>query len=443
MRSMAEMYRRPAMAMLGQRSLKFRASPTHRPMPRTLAPISLLLTLACSDPVEPQGPPAPITALPRTLSASEQAITASTPAFGLALLQRVNPSFANDNVFLSPLSASMALGMTMNGTAGTTFDEMRTALALPNQPLAELNAGYRSLITLLRGLDPAVDFRLANSIWYTTLFASAVNPSFLQDTRTYFDARVTALDFRSPAALTTINAWVDSSTNGKIPRILDQIPAEMVMYLINAIYFRGDWRLAFDPKRTTEQPFTTATGSQVPARMMTRAGGFRAAMVDGATVVEVPYGGDAYVMTVVMPAAGQSIDAFVAGLTPAAWSRATSAAVQVGEREELTLPKFTLSWESRLNEPLQAMGMRQAFVAGGADFTRLSPSAGRDLFISEVKQKTWVEVNETGTTAAAVTSVGVGVTSMPPMWVINRPFVVAIRERLSGTLLFLGKVVRP
>lgn len=397
--------------------------------------------MACADPTDPQGKPAPITALPRQLNTTEQALAASTTGFGIGLLREVNKSFADSNVFISPLSATMALGMTLNGTSSSTYDEMRGALSLPDRPLAELNAGYQGLVTMLRGLDKTVDFRIANSIWYRNTFAAAIAPTFLADARTYFDAQASGLDFASAQAPATINGWVNTSTNGKIAKILDQIPPEMVMYLINATYFKGAWRDGFNPQRTGDGPFTTHRGQQVTAKLMARKGGFRAAQLNGTQVVELPYGGDAFVMTVAMPAFNVDINTFIASLTPATWASFTATLTDPGY--DLIFPKFKLAWEDRLNNELQALGMRQAFAAGGADFSRLSPTRGRELYVSEVKQKTFVDVNEEGTEAAAVTSVGVGVTSAPPSIRIDRPFVFAIRERLSGTVLFIGKIVRP
>lgn len=399
------------------------------------------VAVACADPSGPQGKPAPITALPRQLNTTEQAIASSTTDFGITLLREVNRSFADSNVFLSPLSATMALGMTLNGANNTTYTEMRGALALPDRPLAELNASYQGLITMLRGLDRTVDFRIANSIWYRNTFASAIAPTFISDTKTFFDAQVTALDFNSTQAPGTINNWVNTSTNGKITKIIEGIGPNMVMYLINATYFKGAWRDAFDTKRTADGPFTTHTGQQVTTKLMARKGGYRAAVINGTQVVEMPYGGDAFVMTVAMPAFNVNINTFVAGLTPAVWATFTATHPEPGW--DLIFPKFKLAWEDQLNDELKAMGMRQAFIGGSADFTRLSPSMGRDLYITDVKQKAFVDVHEEGTEAAAVTSVGVGVVSLPPSIRIDRPFVFAIRERLSGTVLFMGKFVKP
>ena len=419
---------------------------SHHPLQRSVCHSMRLLVVslglaACADPTAPAQRPTIITSLPRALTAAEAAIAGSTPEFGINLLREVNGTFADSNVFLSPLSASMALAMTLNGAGGSTYTEMRQTLGLPDRPLAELNAGYQSLILMLRGLDRTVDFRLANAVWYSNSFSPLIAPAFLADTKQFFDAEVGGLDFQSAQAPTTINAWVNRSTNGKIDRIVDRIPPEMIMYLVNATYFKGAWRDAFDPRQTAAGTFTTHTGARVTAQMMTRKGGIRTRTGNGVEVVELPYGGDAYVMTIALPPVGQSINAFVSALTPQSWDAMVASLADVSW--DVYLPKFTLRFEDNLNDELKALGMRTAFVAGGADFTRLSPIAGRQLYVSAVKQKTFVDVNEAGTEAAAVTSVGIGVTSLPPAIRIDRPFVFAIRERLSGTVLFMGKIVQP
>ena len=157
--------------------------------------------------------------------------------------------------------------------------------------------------------------------------------------------------------------------------------------------------------------------------------------------VDLPYGNDAYSMTVVLPNDGRNIDAVASSLQSASW---TQSVTQFRDAEvDLHLPRFKLAWERGLIPDLEPLGMRAAFVPGGADFTRLSP-AGRDLYINVVKQKTYVNVNEEGTEAAAVTNVGISVTSMPVRvpFRVDRPFIFVLRERLSGTILFMGKIVR-
>ena len=402
---------------------------------------ALLVLTACSDPNAPSSPAAPITALPRTLSSGEQAVIVGSNAFGFGLLRELDRTRADSNIFMSPLSASMALGMTMNGASGQTFDEMRTALAFGARPGAEINASYRSLIDLLRGLDRTVDFRIANSIWYRAGFP--FEQVFLDESRQFFDAKVSGLDFSAPSAVPAINDWVNQSTNGKIDRIVDgPIADDIVMYLINAIYFNGAWATRFDKKLTRADQFTTADGT-APIAMMRRTDTVRVAETADAQVVDLPYGGGAFSMTILLPKQGKTVSQVVSALTAESWQAAVSATAP--RSVELQMPKFSLRWEALLNDPLVALGMRRAFEGGRADFSRMSSTAGDRLYISRVKQKAFVDVHEEGTEAAAVTSVEIRVTCAcgPQVIRIDRPFVFAIRERLSGTILFLGKIVRP
>ncbi|MFN8580241.1 MAG: serpin family protein [Gemmatimonadaceae bacterium] len=409
---------------------------------RRLLPAAFVIAAACNQPSSPDAP-ARITALPRALAPAEQELIASSNQFAFGLLREVNATWSGRNVFVSPLSASMALGMTMNGAANTTLAEMRSTLGFGTRQLSEIDASYQSLIALLRSLDPKVQFQLANAVWYDQRLTQSVDAAFLNDVRTYFDAEVGALDMSSPQAVTTVNTWASRNTNGRIPKVLDSIEPDIVMLLANAIWFKGSWREQFQKSATHPEPFATSSGStNVPT--MQRTGALRLGTMPGAQVIDLPYGGDAFAMTVLLPEHGTNIESFVGGLTPAAWSAALGSLQD--SKAELHLPKFTLSWEDKLNAPLQALGMQQAFVPDGADFTRMSQSVGRHLFISFVKQNTFVDVNEEGTEASAVTVVGVGVTSAPAQPAVirvDRPFVFAIRERISGAILFVGKITSP
>jgi len=402
----------------------------------------IAVATACHDPTSPGERIDRITALPRALSAGEQAVIDASNTFGFGLLRELDRTRADSNIFVSPLSGSMALGMTMNGAAGRTYDEMRTALAFGTRPREEINASYRSLIDMLRDLDRTVDFRIANSIWYRDGFP--FERSFLDESRQYFDAKVAALDFDAPSAAPTINDWVKQSTSGKIDQIVDApIDRDVVMYLINAIYFNGAWTTRFDKSQTRPDQFTTIAGTSVPVAMMRLTDTVRVAETADLQVVDLPYGGGAYAMTILLPRPGKSVTELVAGLTAESWQ--STIATARSEEIELQLPKFRLRWEASLNDPLQALGMQLAFSGGLADFTRMSAPAGDRLYISKVKQKTYVDVHEEGTEAAAVTSVEIRVVCAcgPQLVRIDRPFVFAIRERLSGTILFLGKIVRP
>jgi len=408
-------------------------------VPYAVATLGIALAVACSGATEPRPQPSPVLeALPRALSAGEQKIIAANNEFSFALFRQLGAAESDSNVFVSPLSASMALGMAMTGASGTTFDEMRATLGFGTTSESEIDQGYKSLITLLRGLDPGVDFRIANSIWTREGFP--VTPAFLDAGRTWFDAQAASLDFASPTAVKSINDWVSTATAGKIPTILDQIKSDEVMFLINAIYFKGSWRAKFDPALTIDAPFHGIAGDQ-PMKLMHREGTIRYMQTPAFSAVDLPYGNSAYSMSVVLPNVGQSVDAVLASLRTDTWSAWTT---QFQDAElDLHLPRLALTWERMLIPDLQALGMRAAFQAGGADFSRISPLGDR-LFISTVKQKTYVNVNEEGTEAAAVTNVGISLTSAPlrTQFRVDRPYVFVIRERLSGTILFLGAIRR-
>lgn len=421
----------------------------HRRIRPVLASAVVALAAGCAD-----GPiTGPITRLPRELTAAETHLVAVNNDFAFRLFREVaHQGGPTQNLFISPLSVAMALGMTYNGAAGTTQQAMQSTLGLESMSLQEINRSYRGVIDLLRGLDPRVDFTLANSIWYRQDFT--FNQSFFDTTRVYFDAAVRGLDFASPTAGPTINAWVNDQTRGKIPSIVpDEIPSDIVMYLINAVYFKGDWVVQFDRSRTAPAPFTLADQSTATVQMMrfkapapVRVGGAFYPPPSGSNplVLDLRYGGGAYSMTIVMPWDPAGMDALVAGLTLQQWN-AWIAALD-STTAFVSLPKFKLEYQLGLNDVLSALGMSVAFVpcpgvGDCADFTGMRSI--RDLYISEVMHKTFVDVNEEGTEAAAATSVGMAVASAPPSVVVDRPFLFAIRERFSGTILFMGRVMNP
>lgn len=397
--------------------------------------VAALIGTACSDATtpSPKAPIEPITALPRALTEPETKVIAGSNDFAFDLFRTGNLSQHKKNVFISPLSASMALGMTANGADGATYDEMRSTLRLTGATREDIGGGYKSLIALLRGLDAGTDFSIANSIWYEKSFP--FNASFLDESKLYFDARVEALDFQSPSAVTTINSWVSGQTNDRIPEILDNIAPYEVMFLVNAIYFKGIWQKQFDKSKTVDAPFHAADGTTATVKMMAREEGVQHTATPEYSAVDLPYGNSAFTMTVVLP--NGDIDAFAESFDQAKWNSLVSSFRD--SNLQVYLPRFRMEWKRELNEDLQQLGMRLAFYF--ADFTRMSPR-GLDLIITRVLQKTFVDVDEEGTEAAAATMVGVGVTSMPGAFRADRPFLVVIRERFSGTILFIGKIAK-
>lgn len=401
--------------------------------------LTAILTLGgCSD---TGTDPDPIDQLPRALSVGEQRLIAAGNQFAVDLLGEVHRASPDSTVFLSPLSASMALGMTMNGTAGATLEQMRQTLGFGAAPLAEIDASYHDLIALLRSLDPQVDLRLANALFYRNGFQ--IEQPFLDVAKTSFDARIQALDFANAGAAGTINAWVKSATGGRIEEIVQPPIDDLTMaYLINAIYFKGDWTEAFDSKLTAQAPFRLQNGTTRQVSLMETEQTLPFREGSGWVAAELPYGGGAWVMTVAVPTTDQGLARLVPDL-----AAILDPAAEWPERPvNLFLPKFELEWERVLNDDLIALGMVDAFHDGRADFTPMYRRAKEvGLHIKKVKQKTFLAIDEEGTEAAAVTSVEVGVTSAPPPPQVvraDRPFLLAIRERLSGTVLFAGLIVQ-
>ena len=407
---------------------------------RFVSPLSavLLALAACGDPpTGPSGRVEEITELPRGLSATEIQVIDASNRFAFDLLKTA--SRPDSSLFLSPLSASMALGMTMNGAAGETWDQMREALGFGSLSEAEINASYQSLLELLVGLDPSVETAIANSVWSRQGFP--VLTAFLDAVRESFDAEVAELDFANPDASARINGWVDDATRGRIEDIVPEvIPADVVMYLINAIYFKGTWTFQFDRSDTTNEPFHLSNGSTQTVPLMTLQGDLPYRADDRSQAVDLPYGGRAFSMTVLLPRDGVSVDDLVSSLDAERWAEIADGFHET--EVELFLPRFRMAYERTLNDDLKALGMTHAFDER-ADFSRLSTNGG--LSISAVKQKSWVDVNEEGTEAAAATVVEIIETSLPqiPVVRVDRPFLFVIRERLSGTILFVGKIVAP
>lgn len=390
----------------------------------------------------PISPPEPE---PRELAVVQKSLVESDNKFGFKLFQEIIKEEPDKNVFISPLSVSMALGMTYNGADGSTQEAMQATLELSDLTRQEINECYQNLIEVLTGLDPKVKFQIANSIWYRQGFP--VEDEFISLNKTYFSAEVRGLDFNDPNASDIINGWVDENTNGKIKEIVDKVINPLtVMFLIDAIYFKGIWTYKFDEELTQDDWFTLPDGSEKSCRMMTQERDFQYFENDDFQAIELPYGGDGdFSMTIFLPRLQKDIDSLIAEFNYENWNQwINSFSEQEGT---LQLPKFTLEYELTLNDILKALGMTIAFDPFQADFTRMykEKEVAENLYISEVKHKAFVKVDEEGTEAAAVTSVEMDLTALPSGFSmrVDRPFVFVIREDHSQTILFIGKIVEP
>lgn len=407
-----------------------------RPSVFMLTMIALLLSIGCAhQPTTPEPQP------PRELTALEKAVVQADNDFGLQLFRQIVQDERDENVFISPLSASMALGMTLNGAAGSTKDAMEKTLGVAGMSTEAINESYKNLLGILTSMDPAVQLRIANSVWYRQ--EMAFEAEFIDRLKTYFAALVQGVNFNLPdQAAVMINAWVDRNTNGKIEQIIsaDDIDAATVMFLINATYFKGAWTQRFDPQATRKADFYLQDGSTISCDMMQLQGNLAYFETDLFQAVDLAYGNEYFSMLVLLPKEQIPVQRIISTLdaeTLATWLGNFST-----QEVALALPKFRLEYKKELKKALAALGMGIAFT-DRADFTRMHKQGG--LFIEQVRHKTFVEVNEEGTEAAAVTSVEIGRTSMPSYVImnVNRPFVFAIRDRHSGVVLFIGRILDP
>ncbi|MDR3060825.1 MAG: serpin family protein [Dysgonamonadaceae bacterium] len=362
--------------------------------------------------------------------------------FAWDLFKTLSGETEDPNIFISPLSVSMALSMTMNGAKGATREEMETALRISGFSEDEINEYCKTLREALLKADPLTQINIANSIWYHMGFP--VENYFVQTNKIHFNAEVREVDFMDPQTTDRINRWCADNTNNKIPKIIDGVSADVVMYLINAIYFKGMWRMKFEKNNTQLKPFYTAEGQSESVKMMKMTSEFNYTSDNQAGYLELPYGNNAFSMVVILPHEDKTIDDVVANLNADAWNRnlKTLGAVKVN----LELPCFKSECEYRLPTVLNKMGMVIPFTRL-ADFRGISRGGG--LSISDVIHKTFIEVNEEGTEAAAVTVVSMFTSSssqqQPPVidFFVNKPFLYVIKENSTNVILFAGKMSRP
>ncbi len=390
-----------------------------------------------------KGADSPKVAVSITLSQHQKDLVVSNNAFGFDIFKTILTSEGDSkNVFVSPLSISLALAMTYNGANGNTKTEMQNTLRFPTLASDEINGYFQKLSTSLLQIDPKVTLGIANSIWYRQGFF--VLPAFIQVNKDYYNAEVDSLDFNSPNAVNTINKWASDKTNARIPKVIDQIDPYLVMFLMNAIYFKGSWMYEFEANGTHDLGFTISANSNVITPLMHQKGSFNYFTNDMISVVEMPYGQGNFTMVVLLPKDGYNTSDIVTSLSSENWANWMSGLSK--SNVEITFPRFKFEYDRTLNEDLKLLGMKKAFSELEADYTNINPFGG--LFISFVKHNSFVEVNETGTEAAAVTVVGISTTSYPAQpefipFLANKPFLFVIRETTTNTIIFLGRVSNP
>lgn len=374
------------------------------------------------------------------LSRSEEQMVNENVKFAFSLFNKVNEmEKEKPNWIISPFSASVVLSMIANGANGNTLTELQDVLGFKGFSMDEINSYYQRLDAELRGLDNSVQLTLANSVWVNN--GVNVYDSYIKVSKDMYNAPVTSLNFFEPKTLSTINKWCGNQTNGLIPQILDEIPDGMISCFLNALYFKGIWKNKFKESYTKDELFTCADGRTKKVKMMQQNEEYYCWGNEHFALAEFPYGNEAFSMVVLLPNEGESLEESLHLFTADCWTES----VEMKKKElYVRFPRFELKYEASLIEALKMMGVTDAFDAMNANFSNFSSS---DLFVSLFKQSAYIKVDEKGTEAAAVTVGGLDATSPGPMvtgkFYMDRPFAFFIKEKSTGTILFMGKVMEP
>lgn len=371
-------------------------------------------------------------------SVSENLVYSNTQ-FGFDIFSELILEDRDQNIFISPLSILLALAMSYNGAVGDTSIEMADALEFTGFDLEELNSGFGDLTTSIENADSDIELAIANSIWMNLGFEA--KKDFIERNSKYFSSEVREIDFSDAGTVDTINGWIADATRDKIKKMLSEIPADAVMYLINAIYFKGNWTNEFNENMTGDDDFYLADGSTKKVPMMNQTEEFLYQKGEGFSGVKLPYGQEKMAMYIILPDEGESVDSVIGFFDAGKWRETVRS---FSERQViLTMPKYKMEYGIKLlNDVLTNMGMGIAFGAD-ADFSGIRPG----IFISRVLHKAVIEVNEKGSEAAAVTVVekleSAAIVEEPVEFKVDRPFFFVIADDRSGSILFMGKVVEP
>jgi serpin B len=361
--------------------------------------------------------------------------------FGFDALRELRAEQPGANVFISPTSIAIALAMAANGAAGSTRTAILHALGAEGETIDSLNTANQALIAQLGGSE-AVQLSVADALWLQAAFP--VNPAFRETLQTLYGAQVENLDFRTPEAPAAINAWAAKHTNDRIQKIVEAIDPSTIVMLTNAVAFKGKWTLPFDPAATQPHDFTTAGGAVRTVPMMRHTAQYAYANAGGIETIRLPYADESFATYVVLPRDATAMRAFVLDLTPERFA-ALRSSLRKGSGT-IELPRFTIAFSATLNRMLEKLGMGIAF-SGAANFDGIH-QAPPPVAISEVRHASFLKVDEEGTEAAAVTSIGMRMLAMPAgpppfHMIVDRSFFLAIRDERSGQILFTGTIADP
>jgi serpin B len=366
-------------------------------------------------------------------------LAGSSNAFGWDIFRKLHEAEPDSNLFISPFSISTAFGMLLNGARTETREEILQVMYLNGWTEEDINDAFKALLEVLPALDPGVKMNLANSIWYREGFA--VLEEFLQKNEEHFQSEVRAMDFNDPATKDIINGWIEDQTNGKIKDMIDQISPQTVMFLINAIYFYGQWQYEFDPEETAQEFFYPDDGEHTTADMMNMGKVILPYYQDPELqMVDLPYGDSIFSMTIMVPNGNNSVDQLIKDLDRERVDVLLGAMEPV-ELSSLAIPKFKIEYKTTLVKTLGDLGMNRVFDPYGADLSGINGTGG--LYVSNVIHQSFIEVDEKGTEAAAATVIVIDYNSVGYSFAANRSFVFLIRDNRTNSVLFVGKVMNP
>jgi len=360
--------------------------------------------------------------------------------FGLEMFKQLNHrKNSQRNIVVSPVSAAMACGMTYNGTEGQTRRELADMLGWNDFSEREINQYHQRLIHYYNNQTGAITLNIANSIWHNS--ALEVYPEFLRKNSEYFSVFQSSFENKNFAR--EINQWARRETNGHIDKILENSSPEDLLYIINATYFRGDWKHEFNASKTTDSYFYLEDGTQKRTQMMWQKADLNYYRNGSFQMVELPYENESFCMYILLPDSNMSLNRLISNMDFETWERHKS---QLSRKRNINfgMPRFRCEYSVGMKELMESMGVNNLFETGSADLSGISD---KRLSISEVMHKSAIEVDEKGTEATAATSLAKSFTTLvddnPFNLVVNRPFVFAIEEKQSNSLLFMGKISNP
>ena len=380
-------------------------------------------------------------AKPIQLSEAQKLMRDNNNEFAWRLFQTMQEQKGDSSTVLSPISVTYLLGMLNAGAAGTTRDEITAVLGFGNDPNA-VNEFCKKMIDEAPEVDPAATVKIANCIDVNSALGLSLLKQYVNDMKTYYNAQIDALDFTKSSSLDKINSWCSKNTNGMIPSILDKINPDAAMYLLNAIYFNADWAEKFDVNDTRNESFTRTDGSVVTLPLMHRKAVALCCESDLCSMLRIPFGSGAYDMYVMLPVEGKTVNDLIRGMTQQTLTEHLNAGNMTAHEIDILMPKFEIVSDIDLCDILMSMGIRAAFSDCAADFSNMSTA---DLYVSKIKQRAKIEVNEDGAKASAVTiaemfnkSMGGTQEYQKSEFHANRPFMYLILEESTHSIFFIG-----